>query len=509
MANPFDAAADLQWPTRSAFRGAEITRLSADVWPSVNHPNTELKYAIRTLRARARDLVRNNAYAAGAVEAIADNVVGWEGIRCKPRITVPFNAPQGEPLREVNHAIERGWKDWATEHATVDGVEGWFETERLALKLLAQDGELFLRRRRGWSNPYAYAVELLDPDLLDETFNEDRERRGREVVMGVELDPFGRPVAYHFWRDHPDSMRRRERERIPAEEIVHLFVRYRPGQVRGYSWFAPVLTTNEMLDGYTEAELVAARYHASKMGFISNDSPEAAQVYATRLKLQAKDGKDAPARRVKMAPGVVEELVPGQKFEGFDPTHPNDAFDPFLRVLLRGMARGLSMSYMTFSGDVSDANYSSQRGALPPERDHWKALQNVVARRLHRPVYRDWIATSLLTGALDLPSMVASNFYAVDWRGRRWTWVDPLDDIQVAEREVALGITSRQRLASDRGHDFETIVDETREDLDYAEEQDVDVGGVDAKVEDRTQKNGQGASSNGNRFAHMEPSNGW
>ena len=467
----FDTVAAMQWGSNQAFRGADQNRLHADRWIQANHPDTEIRYAAKSLRAAARDLVRNNPYAAGAVDAVADNVVGWEGIRPRPQIRTSAD----EPDRPAIWEIERKWADWGDEHATVDGIECWLETERLIVKSWFTDGEVFIRHHRGFDNPYSYAVELIDPDLLDEDFNERREERGREIVMGVEVDEYGRPLAYHFWKHHPDDMRRRERVRVPASEITHHFIRYRPGQTRGFSGFAPVLTTVEMFDGYTEAELVAARYHASKMGFITNNTPEAIAAYAERLRIQNESGKGDRPRKVKMSPGLVTELIPGQGFEGFDPTHPNQAFDPFMTAIMRGIARGLGMSYLTLTGDVSAANYSSMRAGLLPERDYWRVLQNTTARRIHQPVYRQFLSMGLLTGAIDLPSPIAADYHPVEWRGRRWQWVDPKNDLEAAEKEVALGINSRQRLAADRGLDYETVIDETAEDEAYAEEQGVNV----------------------------------
>lgn len=91
--------------------------------------------------------------------------------------------------------------------------------------------------------------------------------------MGVEMDANGRRRAYHFWKRHPTERGTRELVRIPAGEIIHHYVRHRPGQTRGYALLAPVLTTVKMVDGLTEAELVASRLAAAKMGFIRNESP--------------------------------------------------------------------------------------------------------------------------------------------------------------------------------------------------------------------------------------------
>ncbi len=470
----FDVAADLQWTGTggSAFRGAEWNRLYADRVGLANHPDNEVRYSIRALRARARDLVRNNPYAGGILDSIATNVIGERGIRLKPKIV----GPDGEPARDVNHELVRGWEEWGDEYASVDTVDGWLEIEWLLMKTLAQDGEIFLRRRRGWDNPHGYAVELLDPDLLDEMYNERPNADGVEIRMGVEKDRHGRPLAYHFFRHHPHEGLGRERVRLGADEIGHYFVRYRAGQSRGFSWFAPILTTVEMIDGYTEAELVAARYHASKMGFIENTTPEAQQAWATRFSLQNQEGKKDQPRKVRMAPGLVEELIPGQHFVGFDPTHPNTSFDPFLKSMLRGVARAFSVSYLTLTGDVSEANYSSMRAGLLPERDQWRILQRATSRRVHRRIYRDWLAMALLTRAVELPSPIASDYYRVEWLGRRWPWVDPAKDVEGARGEIQLGLNSRTRAASDRGHDYETIVEEREEEEQFADEHNVDVG---------------------------------
>jgi capsid protein len=53
--------------------------------------------------------------------------------------------------------------------------------------------------------------------------------------------------------------KKRERQRIPADEIIHKFVRYRANQVRGVTWFAPVLLNLKNLDGYEFNELAASR----------------------------------------------------------------------------------------------------------------------------------------------------------------------------------------------------------------------------------------------------------
>lgn len=489
----------------ASFSGASSSRLYHDWAVGALSPDREIQYSLSLLRSRARDLVRNNPYATGIVEAFADNIVGWKGIRLKPTVRV-----SGQPDESANTEIIRGWMDWG-EHGnpTVDGQDSWLALQRLIVKSWVADGEVFIRERKGFGNRHGYALQLIDPDLLDERFNRVPDERGVEIRMGIEVDGDGRRLAYHFFRRHPSERPAdRTRVRIPADEIIHWFVRYRPGQTRGFSLFAPVLTTIKMIDGLTEAELVASRLAAAKMGFITNNTPEAIAVYAERLGIQNDDleGELSP-RDMEIAPGVIEELMPGQGFEDFDPTHPNTAFEAFLKVMLRGVARAFSMSYLTLTGDVGEANYSSMRAGLLPERDHWRCTQVSMYETIHQPVYKSWIGMALLSRTLRLRTSDPTHYFSHKWRPRGWKWVDPLKDMLGAELGIALGATSRQRIAADQGHDYETIVRELAEEEAFAGRQGVDVGGLKrsgASSGDRGSENGNGRRRGADELSRIQ-----
>lgn len=496
-----DSASDL-WLGQSAFRGAESNRLYASRWNAVNHPDSEIQHSLKQLRAASRDLVRNNPYAAGIVQSIADNVTGSEGMRLIPK----HANPEMDIARQDRWKIERAWGMWGESYATADGIDSWFETERLIDQTWATDGEVLLRIHRGFDNPYGFAVEMIDADLLDEDFNRPAKDGQNEIVMGVEIDGFGRPVAYHFYTQHPDEMGfRRQRRRVPATDVIHHFVRYRPGQHRGFPLLTPAITRFEMADGYEEAELVAARYHASKMGFIKNVNPDAISLWAQRTMTSGQSGRGDVRRVHRIEKGIIPELDPGQEFQAFDPTHPNDAFEPFLKSILRGIARCAGMSYLTLTGDVGEANYSSMRAGLLPERDHWIVLQNIKARRVIRPVHFDWRRMAMLSGALSLPAGLRD--YTVECQGRRWDWVDPAKDLEGIERKIKNGLTSRRREAAKSGADYETIIDESAEDMAYAKAAGVYVGGVDtppAKASTNGNGNGNGTSPRASLMPYLK-----
>lgn len=456
----------------STFGGAAGGRHLGDWNPWTQSPDAEIRYELRTLRARARQLVRDNSYASGFVEAVADNVIGEHGIQLQAQI----RTSSGAMVSKTNREIERQWKRWSRPPtASADGRCSWTDLQRLIARTMAMDGEALVRRLTGFKNPYGYALQFIDADLLDETYNDIYAPTGNEIRMGIELDRYNRAVAYHVWSSYSTDARKapRKRERIPASEMLHIFVPYRINQLRGVTWFAPVLTTAHHLDGYEFAELQAARVAAAKMGFILNKSLEAIQGWDWQ------DPGDEP-RTMDVEPGLIPELMPGQEFVAFDPTHPSTTFDMFTTTVLRAQARGLNVSHFTLTGDTRQANYSSMRVSLGPERDHWRVLQAFVATHAHSVVYEDWLAESLLTGALRLDSRLASNYDEVAWKGRGWKPVDPTNDLVATEKEIRLGLNSRQRAAAERGYDYEEIVEELAYEQGVAEDAGVDVSGTEA-----------------------------
>ena len=92
--------------------------------------------------------------------------------------------------------------------------------------------------------------------------------------MGVELNSVGKPVAYHLFKKHPydNTYPKPEQQyiRVPADEIIHAYIPNRAEQTRGVSFIAPIMANMKLLNGYYEAEIVAARVGASKMGFITS-----------------------------------------------------------------------------------------------------------------------------------------------------------------------------------------------------------------------------------------------
>ena len=120
-----------------------------------------------------------------------------------------------------------------------------------------------------------YKRQLLDDDYTG------IEQNGNRVRMGVEVDEWSRPVAYHFLNYHPgdyqfvnNNLNVKRRTRVPADEIIHLYSVDRPGQTRGVTAFASAIMRLNNLKGFEEAEIIAARASSAMMGFVRTPDQE-------------------------------------------------------------------------------------------------------------------------------------------------------------------------------------------------------------------------------------------
>ncbi len=146
---------------------------------------------------------------------------------------------------------------------------------------MTESGECLIRireRRIEDGLPVPLQLQLLEPDHLD-TGKTGEISGGGFVVQGVEFDALGRRRAYWLYPVHPGEVATFRKaqlasKRVPADGVLHLFDRLRPGQVRGVPWFAPVILKLRDLDEYDDAELVRKKIEACFAAFVTGSEDE-------------------------------------------------------------------------------------------------------------------------------------------------------------------------------------------------------------------------------------------
>lgn len=438
-------------PRRRAFDAANTGRLFSDWLTLTKSADADIRYTLKALRARSRDLAQNNDYARRYLDLVSANVVGAKGIQLQVRA----REPDGRLDQVANQQIEAAWHEWGRAGTcTVDGRASWIDAQRLAIESIVRDGEVFVLFVEDRGNRFGFRLQFIDPDLVDVEHNAELEGGG-QIRMGVEVDATGRPVAYHIRTRHPDDYQHTGRaarvERIAAERVLHLYRADRIGQTRGVPWTASAMTRLKMLGGYEEAELVAARIGASKMGFFTSETGD---------EYGADGSEDTGDLRMEVSPGQFEQLPKGVDFKAFDPQHPNAAFKDFEKAMLRGIASGLGVSYTSLANDLEAVSYSSIRQGLLEERDFWRMHQHWLIEHFCQPVYLRWLRQVLATGMTTLPERKYDKFAATTWVPRGWQWVDPRNEAEAQILAINNGLMTRTQALAERGLDVEDVLRE-------------------------------------------------
>lgn len=459
------------------YHAAKSSRLTSGWSPSNTSADAELASSLTTLRNRSRALVRDAPYAKRLKTICVNNIIG-SGIGLQAQV----GTSRGELNQRINDDIEKAWYEWCeADSCHTGGTLHFSDLERALMGEQFEAGEVFIRLHFSafGNSRIPLALELIEAERLADEFSFPAQpgtlAAGNTVRLGVEMDSFYRPVAYwirerHITESHMFSGGTDRLERVPATQIIHLRTVNRWPQTRGEPWMHAVIRKLNDMDGYSEAEIVAARGAANYMGFI--ERPEQDPDIATT--------KEDGSREITLEPGTIEELLPGEKFNGYMPTRPNANMDPFMRMMLREVCAGVGPSYESTSRDYSQSNYSSSRLALLDDKDLWRVHQSTWLRSFRMIVHRIWLQQAVLARAVtSIPiESYASDprkFEKVNFKPRGWSWIDPTKEVEAYKQAVRAGFMTVSDVIAltGGGQDLEEVLTARRHELDLMESHDL------------------------------------
>lgn len=460
----------------SGFAAGAVGRLTASLASYSNSINADLDTSLPIIRARARHLAANNEYGRRFLSLVASNVVGRNNPQLQVRAT--FAAQKGQPPtldKAANDAIEIHYARWGKGADITGRHKNLSLFYRMVVKAVARDGEALIRKVRDRSLPYGLGLQALEADRLDECLNGTLST-GNTIRQGVEIDSRGRAVAYYVKTAHPGenyASSRAGTERIPADEMIHLFLSERAEQVRGVTWFHAVIIRASTIHKFEDAAVIAAQIGASKVAVLQQRSDVATDGASAALGMAdgTSTGTAGGIPQVHVEAGELMMAPDGYEIASWNPEYPHANFESFLTACLRGLAAGLDVAAHNLTGNMTDVNYSSARIAELAEREAWMCLQDWFNSGIALPVYQEWLSIALLRGDIvfeasgkSLPAERLDKFLnASRFMGRRWAWVDPAKELEAHVGGVQLGITSRTRIAAEQGYDLEDVIDELQQ----------------------------------------------
>lgn len=433
---------------RFGYDAARSSRRHGGWFAPATDANAETGPSIAALRNTARELARNNPFAR---RAIAELVGAQIGTGIMPR------ADTGNET--LNRQINEAWKRWV-EDCDPSGEVDFYGIQNIVARAVPESGEVLVRyrtRRLQDGLRIPLQLQVLEADFLDTNKSETPAdvQAGRRIINGIEFDEIDRRLAYWLFDSHPGASKTfyarggPMSKRIPRLDskgmlnVAHLYLKERPGQVRGASWFATTADTLRDLDSFDEAVWMRKRMEAC-IGLIVT-SPE-----GDGVKLGADDSTFGAE---ELAPGMVFKGREGQTIEAFDPkAGPGE--DGYRKSAMQRVSAGLGPMREQLTGDFADLTYSAYRGGQISFNNIVEVYRWVCfIPQFLRPTYRRFIDTAFLAGE------ISEINYGVRWTAPKARTVDPVKDAEAAKVRVRCGFDSWDEVVAEHGNDPDEQLD--------------------------------------------------
>lgn len=324
---------------RAFYEGAKQTRLNRDFNIQNNHFELQASADRDMLRARARWLSANNPICKSIDNSIIKNVVG-NGISLQSRI----NKNEVKNAEDINTKIEILWNEFIKkQNFDVTGRASFRKFQKMLVKAKLVDGESLINCVWTKDKKFPLKFQLIEVDQLDISKNRNNDNT---IFSGVEIDSFGKPIAYHL-KTEVNSF---SSKRFDAKNIIHFYDAERVTQYRGISEYAQTINNLKDFQAYNDSEIIKNRVLASFATFIKT-SNVGGNIFGDK-KIAEKSGSSDPIKEITA--GMIKYLRPGEEVSTVQSNQLGNSYNDFVTNTIRIISAGRDISYELAIRDYSN-----------------------------------------------------------------------------------------------------------------------------------------------------------
>lgn len=500
-----DSIAELVGPQYRdmAFRGAYdgASRIDKDLalWsPPLLSADSEMIPDKGVLDARSRDMYRNNPHAFTGVETHKDSIVGsMYVLNSRPKAEV-LGWDEGR-TEAFQLEVESKFQIWAeSEHRWVDAARKLDLTEmiRLCVGVFVFGGEVLATAEwmTNQRRQFRTAVQLIDTDRLITPYTH---MHNPFVRGGIKHDKYGGAVSAFIRKHHPfdyfgsamqpDQLDWQEvgfRKPWGRPQVLHIQDHQRIDQSRAVSRMTAGLRDMAIGQKFRDITLQNAVVNATYAASIESELPtevvmsqlgggntgDAVSEYAESF-LGAINEYVGNSKHMRIDGVKVPHLFPGTKLNMNPAGTPGGVGQDFEASLLRTTARLLGISYEELTGDFSNSNYASFRGALLSTWRHMQSQKKVVADRVANFVFRLWLEEAINADEIEsFRASEAGTLYTnghqnlmfdalckADWIGAARGQIDELKETQAATLRIKYHLSTHEDELARLGKDWRPV----------------------------------------------------
>lgn len=443
----------------SAYRAASKSRTPTKAWDAdPGDANSVALEDLPELRYRSRDLVRNNAIAAGILKVKTTNVIGT-GLRSLSRVDKTRLGWDDDKANKWEREVGKLFQEYAASaECDVERTSNFYELQELTYHSKKESGDNFtlLTRMDRPGSQVGLKLQLLEADrIADRTGHRDTLKQ----MGGVLLDENGAPLAYRILDVPPENVEGKWADKGRWESafdqsgrrrILHNFNKTRPGLVRGIPDLSLVTEHLYDLNEYLGAELSAAKV-SSLFSIFVKEMQQLPGSGVDPLFEEALKSRDRDLRTIKIEQASIQHLPYGLDIVTADPKRPNHNLGEYLKTMIQIIATGVEVPYEILIKHFA-ASYSASRAA---QLEFWRYVVRERVRFIAhycQPVYEAWMDEAVAIGLVDAPgyfsnAQIRRAYLGTQWIGDPRGQMDELKEVAAARGRVMLGVSTVEQEA--------------------------------------------------------------
>lgn len=467
------AAFSPEWATKRAawrqgleeiksYDAGNFSRINSN-WRVLNQSaeNTD-KYSRDTIRARARDLERNSDMFNSVIGAYKRNVIG-----------AGYTLQAKTDEEEINSIIEKSWKKWCKkQNCDVTGTQSFIEIMRMCIKRKKVDGGIIIVKRYTDDGFLPLQLQIFEVDELASDIISPI-NKANKVVGGIELNKFNKAVGYFIKQYSVDGMTEIDPVYIRSEDVIFLYTKHRPSQIREISDMTPTITRIRDANEFMVAVSIKERIAACLAVFIKKLVPTSG---IGRAGIDTSNSISRDYEGKTITPGMIRELNVGDEIQIVNPSGQATDASAYIKLQQRLIGAGQGVSYEATSRDMSESTYSSTRqGIIEDEMTY--AEEKDLLLTVMDDIYEAFVISLYLSGNLVVKNFWENKdkFLEHQWITAPKKWIDPQKEANANKIALQSGQKSFKQIAAEQGKDWKEHIDEMADVLDYAKSKGIDL----------------------------------
>lgn len=428
-----------------AFEGASTSFRNGLKGLLIGEPDQLAVRELRFLQLRSEHAVRNNGYARIAKNKWVTNANSIK-VRWKDE-----NGKSHKVMQEI-------YDEWCL-NPNLDNFGDYNVTQGISNSSIFLHGSSYIRKvikRTDNKNAVPLKLQLIPATqhavnfAIPSTPYNPREinRYGITFIDSI-------PTEYHFFKGilerTTEEMSKGTLNSVPANEIVHTFVRDSPGQ-----WLGIPLLSSVLLSLYELDELITAVVDKQKasqvISVIVENANNAANMLPVGAPVYRKDDAGQDKLIMQSKNSNVQYTNKGESVKWFQGGDIGNNFQPLVVTELRKIASVCDLMLHELNGDTASLNFSALMGLSILSRNRLEYLHNFLFIPLReRPIAEAFKELAVLYR----PEVANAKPY---FQLPRWRGLDDLKDMQADLLGVQNGMESYNNILAERGLDLEDIL---------------------------------------------------